>query len=79
MRSWMIDPNTAENMATFMWNVCWGCQRMWNALLRPEAQPICVAPSALWGYCELHANEGNPPEYDLPEWTPTDCGAFIAK
>lgn len=73
MRSWMIDPNTAENAATFMFNICWTCQRLWNDTLRAETRPYTLCNSVGFNYVLQHANEGNPPEYDLPEWTPTAC------
>ena len=79
IRSWMMTWFSMENSATFMFNVCLTCQRLWNQSLVDEAQPICKLST--WDYveCLRELNEGHPVEYQLPYYNPLTCSMKLEK
>jgi len=79
IKSWMLSYFSFENTATFAVNTCVSCKRFWEEALRHEAKPICKLTQWEWTRIWARYNEGNPYEYNLPEYVPLQCGRFLEK
>ena len=74
MYSWMRSWFTMENSATYIFNVCLTCQRMWDPDLVDAGKPICILRTWHAERILERYDAGNPVECDLPEWLPIGCG-----
>lgn len=79
MKSWQVGFGSEENLATFVYNVCFQCYHFWNTDLRESVRPICQVNTVVTQHIIALAQQGREPEYDLPTWEPATCGVFMAK
>jgi hypothetical protein len=79
MKNFMLSWFSIENSATFAANTCLYCQRLFDVPLQNAVRPLCILPSYHGQQIFKHANEGNPIEYDLPNWDPLACSVKIDK
>ena len=77
--SWMTGWFSMENDASFAFNTCLTCQRLWDPSLVPAAKPICLLGSYGGQYLLDEFTAGHPVEYTLPEWEPALCGMKLDK
>jgi hypothetical protein len=73
----MVGFGSEENVASFLVNVCWNCQRLWDVTLARAGLPICQVPTEGFQHVMTLANAQKCPYYDLPVYEPATCGAFL--